>query len=194
MRWRGSAPRPAGGDDLPQPPTFRGASCRTPRACASAPSARKNGAAWHERGSEIKGDTKGRRERGTRLALPTPQKVRAASLNAPGARYPLNPKLPELLPASLNARPYLASILGTPRESQGTSATGGSASSRSASECRESAKRERAARTRPASSGGQLTKRTEQGARRAQARAASSARHFRMPFLPLSGFSAENPR
>ena len=54
------------------------------------------------------------------------------------------------------------------------SATGGSANSQSASEQGESAKRERALRTRLASSGGQLTKRTEQGARRAQARATCS--------------------
>ncbi len=51
------------------------------------------------------------------------------------------------------------------------SATAGSANSQSASEQGESAKRERALRTRLASSCGQLTKRTEQGARRAQARA-----------------------
>ena len=54
---------------------------------------------------------------------------------------------------------------------QGMSATIGSANSQSASEQGGSAKRERALRTRLASSGGQLTKRTEQGARRAQARA-----------------------
>ena len=54
------------------------------------------------------------------------------------------------------------------------SATGGSANSQSASEQGGSAKRERALRTRLASSGGQLTKRTEQGARRAKARATCS--------------------
>ena len=54
------------------------------------------------------------------------------------------------------------------------SATSGSANSQSAREQGGSAKRERALRTRLASSGGQLTKRTEQGARRAQARATCS--------------------
>ena len=52
-------------------------------------------------------------------------------------------------------------------DAQGMSATRGSANSQSASEQGGSAKRERALRTRLASSGGQLTKRTEQGARRA---------------------------
>ena len=59
-------------------------------------------------------------------------------------------------------------------DAQGMSATRGSANSQSASEQGGSAKRERALRTRLASSGGQLTKRTEQGARRAQARATCS--------------------
>ncbi len=63
---------------------------------------------------------------------------------------------------------------GRPRDAQGMSATSGSANSQSASEQGGSAKRERALRTRLASSGGQLTKRTEQGARRAQARATCS--------------------
>ncbi|MBQ4077089.1 MAG: hypothetical protein IJD65_05415 [Mailhella sp.] len=53
----------------------------------------------------------------------------------------------------------------------GRRAAEGVPDSQSASEQGGSAKRERALRTRLASSGGQLTKRTEQGARRAQARA-----------------------
>ena len=59
-------------------------------------------------------------------------------------------------------------------DAQGMSATSGSANSQSASERGASAKREKPPRTRLASSGGQLTKRTEQGARRAQARATCS--------------------
>ena len=56
----------------------------------------------------------------------------------------------------------------------GRRAAEGVPDSQSASEQGGSAKRERALRTKLASSGGQLTKRTEQGARRAQARATCS--------------------
>jgi hypothetical protein len=86
----------------------------------------------------------------------------------------------------------------TPREPQGTSATAGSASSRSASEQGDSAKREK-----PCEPGRRHlvvnSQVSDKAARRASARAASSARHFRMPFSPHrakrgSGFSAESDR
>ena len=70
--------------------------------------------------------------------------------------------------------PFFSKEDNSPRSPARRDAQGMSANSQSASEQGGSAKRERALRTRLASSGGQLTKRTEQGARRAQARATCS--------------------
>ena len=108
-------------------------------------------------------ETFGPKEKGVRICAarssPTGQAARFSAL--PGKALPVSHRAtsPRVLP-------------GKPRDAQGMSATGGSANSQSASEQGESAKRERALRTRLASSGGQLTKRSERDAGRAQARAA----------------------
>ena len=73
------------------------------------------------------------------------------------------------------------------------SATRGSANSRSVSERGASAKREKPQRTRSASSGGQQPSK-RQSRKEREARAASSARHFRLPLLPLSGFSVRKSK
>jgi len=122
------------------------------------------------------------REKGARRPLPEAQKVLGALCST--LDKVLGARCPTLNTTSRNQNALSA---------QGRRGREADPDSRSASERGESAKREkpREQGRRHLADNSQVS---DKAARRAQARAASSARHFRMPLLPLSGKSADFPR
>ena len=88
-----------------------------------------------------------------------------------GVRRP-RPEAPKCKAAIAQSAALTRNLHGKPRDALGRRAAEGVPDSQSASERGASAKREKPPRTRPASSGGQLTQRSERDAGRAQARAA----------------------